>query len=492
MASIMLVPGKRYHLPMPDSPPDNSTMPSQQRREFLLASAAAAGATLLSSCISGGGGQDAPLVGEVPPDPLARFSHLVVVMFENRSFDNLLGYLYSQGPVPADWPAVVPLPPALPAGQSLDGLYGKSHYNEDGTRKIYAHPHAFPPSSTAVSDWSHPDPDPGEGLEHTATEMAGGTMSGFVEDYKSKNPGLSTAKIDAIMGSYAPAHLPVLSTLAQQFLVFDHWYCAVPSQTYCNRSFFHASTSNGYVENAPVGKWKENTHATIFDRLQDAPSKPGWRVYFEEGAAYPQGLTGFIHPVTSARNPGNFLPYRQFFADIGKGALPAYSFIECLYGGKYDFHPPQDVRGGEEVLRQVYEAIRTSATTAHDYSQDTLLLVIFDEHGGCYDHVKPPTGVPAPQKPPVAGEKGFDFTTLGLRVPAIAISAHTPAGTVVNAPMHHAAVIRTLCAKYNLDPLTDRDRDPGGGDLRAAVQLATPRAASTWPAFPDKIAPGPA
>ena len=470
---------------------DNRNAPGRAptRRDFIKAGAAAAGATLLASCVGGGGGETEPppLLGGVEVDPLTRFSHLVVVMFENRSFDNLLGYLYSQGPVPADWPAAVPQPPALPAGQAFDGLYGKSHYNEDGTRKVHAHPHDFAYSSTKSSDWSHPNPDPGEGLEHTAKEMAGGAMAGFVEDYTSKNPGLPTATVDAIMGSYAPSHLPVLAALAQRFLVFDHWHCAVPSETYCNRSFFHASTSNGNVENAPVDKWKLNTHATIFDRLQDAPSKPGWKVYFEQGADYPQGLTGFIHPGTSGRNPGNFVPYGEFVTDIGKGALPAYSFIERLYGGKDDFHPPQDVRNGEEVLRQVYEAIRTSASTGHDYSQNTLLLVVFDEHGGCYDHVKPPTGVPAPATPPVPGEKGFDFTTLGLRIPAIAISAWTPNGAVVNTPMHHAAVIRTLCSKYGIAPLTDRDRDPGGGDLRAAVSLSTPRPASAWPAFPNKL-----
>lgn len=477
---------------MADDDSRNGPGPAPTRRDFIKAGAAAAGATLLASCVGGGGGETEPppLLGGVEVDPLTRFSHLVVVMFENRSFDNLLGYLYSTGTIPDGWPLVVPVPPPLPAGQSLDGLYGKSLYNEDGGRRIFAHPHAFPPSSTTLSDWSHPDPDPGEGLEHTAKEMAGGAMSGFVEDYTHKNPGLATAQVDAIMGSYAPAHLPVLSGLAQQFLVFDHWFCAVPSQTYCNRSFFHASTSNGYVDNGPVDKWKNNTHATIFDRLQEAPSKPGWRVYFEKGTSekdkdYPLGLTAFVHPGTSARNPGNFVDYKEFFDDVKKkDGLPAYSFIERLYGGSDDFHPPQDVRNGEEVLRQIYEAIRTS-----DHWQDTLLLVVFDEHGGCYDHVKPPSNVPAPVTPAVPGELGYDFTSLGLRIPAIAISAYTPAGVVVNTPMHHAAVIRTLCAKYDVAPLTDRDRYPGGGDLRAAVPLATPRATSTWPAFPNPVMP---
>ncbi len=489
-------PADREHHPLP--PEDGERNPT--RREFLLAGAAAAGATLLSSCFGGGGGgEDAPPLEEiVAVDPLTRFAHLVVVMFENRSFDNLLGYLYAQGATPADWPAAVPVPPPLPAGQSFDGLFGKSLHNDDGSRKVHAHPHAFAPANTTTSDWTHPDPDPGEGYAHTAAQVAGGKMSGFVDDYRKAHSGLSTAKVDAIMGSYAPGHLPVLAALAQQFAVFDHWHSAVPSETYCNRSFFHASTSSGFVENSPKDKWRQNTAPTIFDRLAAASPAPSWKVYFEQAATeagreeFPHGLTGFVHPETSRKHAGNFVDWTQFATDAAQGSLPAYSFFERLYGGHDDFHPPGDVRNGEEVLRQVYEAIRTSGSKGpHDYTQDTLLLVVFDEHGGCYDHVAPPTNVPAPVNPPVPGEQGCDFTSLGPRVPALAISAHTPAGTVVNRPMHHAAVIRTLCRKYGLAPLTDRDRDPDGGDLSVALGLATPRAASSWPAFPVKVSPTP-
>ena len=489
-------PADREHHPLP--PEDGERNPT--RREFLLAGAAAAGATLLSSCVGGGGGgEDAPPLEEiVAVDPLTRFAHLVVVMFENRSFDNLLGYLYAQGATPADWPAAVPVPPPLPAGQSFDGLFGKSLHNDDGSRKVHAHPHAFAPANTTTSDWTHPDPDPGEGYAHTAAQVAGGKMSGFVDDYRKAHSGLSTAKVDAIMGSYAPGHLPVLAALAQQFAVFDHWHSAVPSETYCNRSFFHASTSSGFVENSPKDKWRQNTAPTIFDRLAAASPAPSWKVYFEQAATeagreeFPHGLTGFVHPETSRKHAGNFVDWTQFATDAAQGSLPAYSFFERLYGGHDDFHPPGDVRNGEEVLRQVYEAIRTSGSKGpHDYTQDTLLLVVFDEHGGCYDHVAPPTNVPAPVNPPVPGEQGCDFTSLGPRVPALAISAHTPAGTVVNRPMHHAAVIRTLCRKYGLAPLTDRDRDPDGGDLSVALGLATPRAASSWPAFPVKVSPTP-
>jgi len=357
------------------------------RRAFLKASAAAAGATLLSSCFGGGGGgEDAPLLGGTEVDPLSRFDHLVVVMFENRSFDNLLGYLYSQGVRPADWPSKVPMPPPVPAGQSFDGLFGKVRHSDDGTQKIYAHPHDFAPGSVTTTDWTHPAPDPGEGLAHTATQLAGGKMTGFVDDYRKKHEDATADEVSAIMGSYAPAHLSVLSGLAQQFAVFDHWYCAVPSETYCNRSFFHASTSSGFVENEPKSKWSGNTAPTIFDRLEAGSPAPKWKVYFEKPASeserqtYPHGLTGLVHPEVSRKYPEKFVDYAKFAEDIARGTLPAYSFIERVYGGHDDFHPPGDVRNGEEVLRQIYEAIRTSGTTGpHDYTQDTLLLVVFDD-----------------------------------------------------------------------------------------------------------------
>ncbi|MBK9115133.1 MAG: twin-arginine translocation signal domain-containing protein [Betaproteobacteria bacterium] len=466
------------------------------RREFLKASAAAAGAAFLSSCFGGNGGDEAaPLPGAPEVDPLSRIDHVVVVMFENRSFDNVLGYLYSQGPAPADWPAVLPVPPAVPRSQSFEGLFGKSLDNQHASKKYAAHPHAFDPAAVPqkASDWSHPDPNPGEGFENAKEQIAGGAMSGFVANYAKKKP--SGSELDAIMGSYAPAQLTVMAGLAQGFAVFDHWFGAVPSETYCNRSFFHASTSSGYADNQPADKWKNNTARTIFDLLAERTPRVDWKVYFEkptsasEQTEYPHGLTGLVHPAVSGKYPERFVAFEDFFTDVKGGKLPPYSFLERLYGGSYDYHPPQDVRNGEEVLRTVYEAIRTSGTTgARDYTHNTLLLVVFDEHGGTYDHVAPG---PAPAPPAAASpsELGFDFRTLGPRVPAIAISAYTQAGTVVNAPMHHAAVIRTLCRKYGLPALNARDADPNGGDLAFALNLAAPRPAAAWPAYPASVSP---
>src|SRR6185437_4148612 len=154
-------------------------------------------------------------------------------------------------------------------------------------------------------------------------------------------------------------------------------------------------------------------------------------------------------------------------ADAAAGKLPAYAFIEPrLIFDHNDMHPPvpsfevpesngdpvligvDDVRAGEKLLHEVYTAIRTSASPTGSNAMNTLLLVTFDEHGGTYDHVPPPAAVPpGPQPDP---EMGFAFDRLGVRVPAIAISAWTKAGTIIHDEMHHGAAIATLCRKHGL------------------------------------------
>lgn len=109
---------------------------------------------------------------------------------------------------------------------------------------------------------------------------------------------------------------------------------------------------------------------------------------------------------------------------------------------------------------------------------NTMLLVTFDEHGGIYDHVAPPAATP-PTKGADPGEMDFRFDRLGARVPAIVISAHTAAGTVINDEMHHGSLVKTLCEQHGLTPLTRRDAD--ATSLRNAVTLKTPRQPALWP-----------
>jgi phospholipase C len=444
------------------------------------------------------------------------FDHLVVLMFENRSFDNIFGFLYGAQGAP------------LPAGQQFEGLDARmDNRAPDGTR-ISAHPYTGPTDEI----YSAPNPNAGEQYPHLNAQLFGTVdpatnassvdsamrppynappvgrkpdMSGFVLDYANTyraatGTDLPADKLAQIMGAYTPAMLPVLSTLARNFAVYDHWHAAVPSQTFANRSFFHASTSNGFVINKGAdgfGKWVDpalNPAATIFNRLQDAGLS--WAVYFDESQLL--SLTGLIHaPQLQPYWRTNFRTMTQFHEDAATGRLPVYAFIEPrqIYNHN-DMHPPtgkltaqtvdgkvvvgsgvSDVRAGEVLLHEVYSSIKESASVGGSNALNTMLLVAFDETGGTFDHVPPPAATPPDSSG--AGELDFTFDRLGVRVPVIAISAYTKAGTVINDEMHHGAVIRTLSARYDLPHLTERDRT--ARSLANAISLTSARDPSTWP-----------
>lgn len=477
---------------------------SAARREFLKASAAAS-AALLAGCISENGEEPQTTLGVVAP--LSKFDHVVVAMFENRSFDSLLGYTYQPGEPPRN--------------QTYNGVAGKEFRNpvpdyiKDGHADV-----ATRVSPGTDADMQNPNPDPGEEYEHVNTALfsivdpienefrdaqdmlppynappgrRAATMDGFVWDYcnnfrhlNGRNPTFDEYRV--IMDGFSPEQLPVINTLAKSFAVYDAWFCAVPTQTIPNRSFFHASSSSGFVVNEQYEKWLGNDAPTIFNRLHDAGI--GWRIYYDESQVVP--LTALLHG--SQLVPffdKNFYTMTEFYQDVAESTLPAYAFVEprMLYNNN-DYHPPaplsptidiggwSDVRTADQLVYDIYTAVKSTGTRPGSNATNTLLLLTFDEHGNCFDHVPPPAAT-APEDPPVPGELGFAFDRLGVRVPAIAISAYTQENTIVNRPMHHAALIRTLCNKYNLPLLTERDR--GAPDLSDAINLDTPRDPSTWP-----------
>jgi phospholipase C len=467
------------------------------RREFLAASAG----LIAGACAGGGSKTPAPAKNAAPnASTFPQFDHLVVLMFENRSFDNMLGYLYQ--------------PNQVPRNQQFDGVVGKDLFNiaPDGTKVPVR-------QGTVMND---PNPDPGEEYPHINTDFFNtvlppsnavqpvkdmqapfnaptpipnpAPMSGFVHDYVNRITGLSPnghvptpAEYGIIMNCFAPDAVPVISQLAKGFGVADHWFCEVPSQTFCNRSFFHAGSSSGFTSNEPYTQFPFNNGVTtVFDRLNAAGVK--WHGYYDQRQLLP--LTFLIHFPRLMNQLPSFLTMNQFYDDVKNGNLPAYSFIEpnmlvnhndehppaALIG---PFVPPSNVLNGEALLAEVYNAIRTSNSPKGSNWSNTALLITYDEGGGCYDHVSPPQGVPAPPPNPNGNEEGFAFDRLGERVPAVLVSAHTAAGTIVNREMRHTAVIKTMSEKWNFSSLTARDKS--APDLAPFFNLQTPRQPSDWP-----------
>ena len=409
------------------------------------------------------------------------FDHLVVLMLENRSFDNMCGYLYAH-----DEPKhFIP-----DEDRVFRGVAGRDDLvNDDGgdpprEYRVHGAPRE------RLEDMYAPYPNAGEFYTPNIKRQIYGTdtvsgnidelpktnlMGGFVQDYiravgdaKEWDGSVEATPevLQQIMGCFPAEAVPVLSTLARSFAISDAWFSSVPSSTWPNRSFAHSGTSRGRVANKPTAEWAlHHDQPTIFERLSDKLGQDAWRVYGEESHLF--SLTWLLHtPLRHHRFRHCFRRFKHFEEDCAKGTLPAYSFLEPRsLVNPNDMHPPfwlhphvaSSVLAGEQFIQEVYDALR------HGKRWDkTLLVITFDEHGGLYDHVVPPQNATPPEDPPTAGDEGFRFDRFGLRVPTVFVSPNISEGTIVRAsgatPFDHTSIIKTLCERWGLDGLTGRDR----------------------------------
>ncbi|HUI97982.1 MAG TPA: alkaline phosphatase family protein [Xanthobacteraceae bacterium] len=382
---------------------------------------------------------------------LDQIEHVVVLMLENRSFDCLLGKLY-------------------PASAAFDGLTGnESNPDAQGNPvKVWNSPGTDPAAMTI------PTPDPGELWVDMNTQLFGvpsvptpptPTMAGFVKNYLEQATPGHAFEAKTVMHYFTPDQVPVLTGLARQFAVCDRWFASAPCQTWPNRFFVHTATANGYENNSPLRVPFPYPMTTIFNRFELAGRD--WRIYF--------------HDIAQTHTLAKLLPlaekfqfYKAFRDDARTGRLPAYSFIEPRYFTLVtelpnDMHPPHNVTLGEQLIADVYNSLRSGPAWTK-----TLLVITYDEHGGCFDHAPPPAAVP----PSATATSPFNFDRYGVRVPAVIVSPYIKQGTILRppgvVPYDHTSVIATLRKRWpDLgEPLTNRDK--AAPDLGNALTLATP------------------
>jgi len=288
-------------------------------------------------------------------------------------------------------------------------------------------------------------------------------MTGFVDSFLQHDPQAKDPDdIDQVMAYFpvgdTPAQdsLPVLHGLARQFLVCDKWFSSMPGPTWPNRFFVHSGTCLGHVL-MPSREHPEYmrvySQETLYDRLGDQ-GKP-WKIY-HDGMPQSIVLTRLL-PRFITSSYGSMDDFEQ----EAKGAandFPAYAFVEPAYFGanENDQHPPSDIGGGEQLIARVYNALRGNA----ELWQSTLLIVVYDEHGGFYDHVSPPATIA-----PDDQTSEYDFRRLGVRVPAILVSPWVDPG-VCHTVFDHTSILRYMCDKYGLPPLGGRTA-PAAGALQA-------------------------
>jgi phospholipase C len=393
--------------------------------------------------------------------------HVVVLMLENRSFDSMLGRLY---PNDSDFRGLT----LNEFNKYGNGLFGV--WNDTG----------MTPATACI-----PDPDPGEAFTDMNFQLFGSagrsenppTMCGFAENYVTHAKGAASA----VMHYFSPEQVPVISALAKAFGVSDCWHASAPCQTWPNRFFAHTGTSLGYVDNKgfPI----PFRAPSIFSRLEEHDKT--WRVYFHD---MPQSM--LLRDVWSLAIT-HYRSFKQFLADADQGALPNYSFIEPGYFADLfdnfmpnDEHPPHNVVHGEKLIADVYNAVRNSRCW-----KNTLLIITYDEHGGCYDHVQPPRAVP-----PDTNVSAFKFNTYGVRVPAVLVSPYIPPGSKIRPPRNadgseptpfdHTSIIKTLRELFDLGgQLTARDE--AAPSLVGALSLAAPNNDGPASIAPTLVQPSP-
>jgi len=368
-------------------------------------------------------GWPASAAADFSPSVLDNIDHIVVLTKENRSFDHLLGYLS----LPVDQGGM---------GRSeVDGLTGSKSNEWRGQ--------VYPPVKLERTRFVPGTPNGYESVHHT---INGGRMGGFVAAY---GPGVRNELAGQAMGYYSGTAVPVYDALARDFSIGHRWFCSHPGPTFPNR--FYELTGRPNLD--ARGFWElENSSPmlpvftpTIFDHLNGARDPVSgapvtWR-YFENSYCtlrFFQRYT-FDHEHVVAIDD----PAEGFFACAQSGRLPSVAFIDPHFvdyppGSNCD-EPPSDIADGQAFAQRIVDAVVASPAWPR-----TLLLIVYDEHGGFYDHVPPPSAARV--------SPDFPVTTLGLRVPALIVSPWVAAGSVFGDDngLHfdHTSILKTIVRRF--------------------------------------------
>jgi phospholipase C len=380
------------------------------------------------------------------PIPITR---VVVLMMENHSFDRVLGWMKS------DYPNIEGVDPDHPGwNPDYPVTTGTVFQAETRNRNI--------------------GNDPGHDLDNVLRQLAGGNQ-GFVADFAHLYPQAALAERQEVMGWYPYQFLPALHFLAYNFVVCDHWFASVPGPTWPNRLFVHSGTSLGRVD-MPEGVFAPGLHLynqpTLYDQLDAA--HVNWRIYHGD---FPQSLL----MIRQWDKLNHYRKFDQWATDVQAGDLPSYVFIEPYYfgTGENDQHPPQDIMRGDLMVAEVFNALHGN----RKLFEETLLVVLYDEHGGFYDHVSPPSTVA-----PDGNTAQFAFNRLGVRVPAILVSPWLDRG-FINTEFDHTSILKMACQLWpRVRPLGARTPQ-ANSPLDSLTWLRAPRRAiPPAPTVPDPMA----
>ncbi len=413
------------------------------RRSFLVGLGAASSMAMAwrrpprRQGLSQPGDRPYPLLPE-GTDQLPQVEHIIIYMQENHSYDSILG-----------------MHPGGDGFDIRDGRARNSNFNTDGSRV-----HVFRAPDTCQS---------GQGVSQnwvsTHNQIDGGRMDGFLFN------GNTNA-----MRYWDGQDLPFYYSLASTFPVCDRWFASAPCQTYPNRLYLQAATCQSLI-------------ATDLTKLFALPHPAGGTIWDKLNAFgiswldYAWDLPDIaLFPKTYTANQGHVRTFNDFLVDCQAGTLPSVSIVSPGINS-YTEENPHDIQLGEAYSSSIINAVMQSPAWPK-----TVLLFMYDEHGGYYDHVAPPAAIPPDDIPPdvaPAPNAPASWTEYGLRVPAYVISPFAKPNKISHVTRDHTSVLRFIETKFNLGALTRRDAN--AADLLDCLDFRHP------PAFldpPTLAAPG--
>jgi phospholipase C len=362
----------------------------------------------------------APAASSAPPPPpgggITNINHVVVLMQENRSFDDYFSRLHFSGQPQASVESQAPNP----------------------------NPLGGPP----IHPFLRTNPCEVADLDHSWTavhnEIDGGAMDGFTAaNTDPRDPSGSRA-----MSYYDASTLPFYYSIANEFSFADHYFASVPGPTFPNRFYLLTGTSFGHIRN-DIASY---TQKTIFQSLDEAQPPVSWKIYLASFQV--EELFTYVQQHAA----GHIEPLSQYYIDAANGTLPQVSFLESDPFGdvnhESDEHPPVNVQVGEKLVHDLMAALVASP----DWSSSAFFLT-YDEHGGFYDHVTPPPAPIPDNIPPMLGpgDTPAQFNQYGVRVPTIVVSPYAKAHYVSHVVYDHTSILRFIETRFGLPALTRRD-----------------------------------
>ncbi|HVW24131.1 MAG TPA: alkaline phosphatase family protein [Polyangiaceae bacterium] len=367
--------------------------------------------------------------GALPEDTLGScataknpIEHVIVLMQENRSFDQYYGHLKGHGQDDVDVPPESTSNPGSPA----DGGTG------------------------AVIPWHH---EP----QYCVTDTDHGWPASHRQYDDGKNDGFALSNSVAsdptgsrAMGYYDQTDIPFYYDLASTFAMSDRYFCSVLGPTYPNRMYLMGGTSFGIVTTdlntlAPPGANQ------IFKALND--KNVDWKDYHESIAS------GLLYPdfATDSAQAAHFVDISEFAKDAAAGTLPPFALIDPNFSSanivqEDDEHPPSDIQMGQKFVYDQVQALMHSPEW-----KSSVLFITYDEHGGLYDHVAPPAACAPDDTPPRLNPELGNFDRLGFRVPLIVVSPYAKRHFVSHVVHSHTSILRFIEAKFGIGALTNRD-----------------------------------